>query len=156
MSFTMKFDLNQSSKGEWFPFFGSEVKPDGSVQYLDPEKNAGKVCLRICDTEALESIQAQTRTKKSEFVRNPVERKMERVTYFDQTPEQMKKEQELIWDHAIIAWENLLDKEGKPIPCTLENKLKLMNHPQFARFMGRCMEIMTGAAAEAEKVKEKN
>ena len=41
--------------------------------------------------------------------------------------------------NAIIAWENLLDEEGKPIPCTLENKLKLMKHPQFARFMGRFM-----------------
>ncbi len=151
----MKFDLNAST-GEWFPFFGSKIKPDGEVEYLEPEKDAGRVCLRIADPDTLEKIQSQTRKRIAENVFNPKTRQMERITYFDQTPEQEKKERELIWDFAIQSWEGILDTKGQQIPCTLENKMKLMNNPLFARFVGRCLQLISGATAEAEKIKEKN
>jgi len=140
----MRFDLSDDAKGEWFKFFRSEIKEGGEVNYLEPEADAGRICLRLATPEVINSIQSQTQKKVAEFVRNPKSRAMERVTYFDQTPEQEKKERELIWDHAIQEWEGILDKDGNEIPCTLENKLKLMNIPQFARFVGRCLQILTG------------
>lgn len=39
-------------------------------------------------------------------------------------PEHDRRKNELIWDHAISNWE-LTDKDGKPWPCTLDNKLAL-------------------------------
>lgn len=152
----MKFDLTQGAKGEWFPFFGSEITPGGETNYLDPEPGAGRVCLRIADADTLTQIHAQTRKRKSEFVLNPQTRKMERVNYFDQSADQEEKEREMIWDHAIVDWENILDANGAPIPCTLENKLKLLSIPVFARFIGRCLQLLGEQNAEKQADAEKN
>jgi hypothetical protein len=152
----MRFDLSNEAQGEWFSFFGSEIKENGEVRYLDPEEGAGKICLRIADPEVIEKIQAQTRKKSAEFALNPRTRQMERVSFYEQTPTQEKKERELIWDHAIVDWKDILDREGEQIPCTLDNKLKLMNNPQFARFVGRCLQLITGANAQTSEAEGKN
>jgi hypothetical protein len=152
----MRFDVSGEVQGEWFSFFRSETKEDGTIAYLDPEADAGKVCLRIADSDMVEKIQTETRKKVSEMVRNPSTRAMERVVYFDQTPAQEKREREMIWDHAIQDWKGILDTNGKEIPCTLENKLKLMSIPQFARFVARCLQLITGANAQTTEGAEKN
>lgn len=151
----MQFDI-ENIGGEWFTFFESEIQPNGEVKYLDSVEGAGKVCIRIADPETIEKIESQTRKKISEFVFNPKTRQMDRVVYFDQTPEQEKKERELIWDFAIVDWKDLLDAENKPIPCTLENKMKLMNNPRFARFVGRCLQLISGMKVEQAAVETKN
>jgi hypothetical protein len=151
----MRFDLD-GKQGEWFTFFQSEIKEDGTISYHEPEKGAGRVSLRVADAESIESIHSQTRKKVSEFVYNPKTRQMERVTYYDQTPEQEAKERQLLWDYAIVDWENLLDKNGKVIPVTSDNKLKLMNNPVFARFVGRCLQLITSSIDETKAVLEKN
>jgi hypothetical protein len=152
------FDLN-SSVGEWFPFFRSEQKPDGTTVYEDPQEGVARIQLRIADSEVIESIQKQTRTKKVDHVVNPSSRKMERIEYFDQTPEQEKLERELIWDHAIMNWEDkapFLNKDGSPIEKTVENKLKLMGRPMFARCVTRCLQMITGLRDEAKALATKN
>lgn len=150
-----KFDLEGGSKGDWFAFCESKLV-DGKVEFLEPAKDAGRVCVRIADGETMEKIQAQTRTRKREFVKDKETRQMVGVLYIDQTPEQEKKERELIWDHAIVAWEGLLDSEGEEIPCTLENKMKLMAIPMFARFIGHCFEVINNNEAEGKVAAEKN
>jgi hypothetical protein len=152
----MRFDLSGETPGEWFKFFRSEIKENGETVFLEPEAGAGRVRLRIATPEVIESIQAQTRKKVAEFVYNKHTRAMDRWTGYDQTPEQEKRERELIWDHAIQGWEGMLDVNGIEIPCMLENKLKLMNVPQFARFVGRCLQLITGANAGAAEEAEKN
>jgi hypothetical protein len=152
----MRFDLSGETRGEWFKFFRSEISEKGDVAYLDPEDDAGKVCLRIATPEVIEEIQSQTRKKTAEFALNPKTRQMERVQYFDQTPAQEKKERELIWDHAIQDWKGILDVNGNEVPCTLENKLRLMNNQQFARFVGRCLQLISGAASAAKEGAEGN
>jgi len=148
----MFFDINIGA-GEWFPFFGSKIKQDGEIEYFDPEPGAGSVCLRTADPDVLEKIQSETRKRVSENVFNPKTRSMERIVYFDQTPAQEKKEREMIWDHAIMDFKDILDVNGKQIPVTLENKMKLMNNPLFSRFVGRCLQLI-GEAKETAKVKE--
>ncbi len=152
----MRFDLSGDAQGEWFTFFCSEIKENGDITYLDPEEGAGRVCLRIADVDVIERIQGQTRKKVSEFAYNPKTRAMDRVQYYDQTPTQEKKERELIWDHAIQDWKGILDKEGNEIPCTTENKLRLMAIPQFARFVGRCLQLISGANAQLVEAEGKN
>lgn len=124
--------------------------------YGVPDSKLGRVCLRIADAETLDRIHSETRKKVSENVYNPKTRGMERIAYIDQTPEQEKKERELIWDHAIIEWDGMLDKNGNPIPCTLENKLKLMNIPVFARFIGRCLQLIGSAEEQKKEESAKN
>ena len=152
----MRFDLSDDAKGEWFKFFRSEIKEGGEVVYLDPEPDAGRVRIRIADAGTIDEIRTQTRKVVKEFVLNTRSKAMERVEYEDQTPEQKRKEGELIWDHAIQGWEGILDKDGNEIPCTTENKVKLMGIPQFARFVGRCLQIITGANAGSEEAATKN
>ena len=152
----MRFDLSGETQGEWFGFFRSEIKESGDVTYLDPEEDAGKVCLRIASAEVVEGIQAQTRKKSAEFALNPKTRQMERVQFFEQSPAQEKKERELIWDHAIQDWKGILDMDGNEVPCTLENKLRLMSNQQFARFVGRCLQLISGANSASVEGAEKN
>jgi hypothetical protein len=153
----MQFDLNQGSKGAFFKFFKSRISGadpvtgEPVIEYAEPEADAPRVYIQIADSETIKKIHAKTRTKKTEFVYNPKTRQMERVSYLDQTPEQEELERQLIWDHAIKEWEGMLDQEGKPIPCTLENKLKLMNDVQFARFVGKCLITVGGSNEDAEK-----
>lgn len=152
----MKFDLTQNSTGEWFPFFGSETKADGTVNYLPPEKDAGKVQIRLADTETVERIQKETRSKVKEWLWHPKTHQPYRGEAWEQSPEQQKKEREMIWDHAIQSWEGILDKDGNAIPCTTENKVKLMSIPMFARFVGRCLELLNLSEAERKAALEKN
>ena len=152
------FDLN-SGVGEWFPFFRSEQKPDGTIVYEDPQEGVAKVQLRIADAEVIDEIQSRTRNKKTEFAVNTLSRKMERVEYFTQTPAQEKLERELIWDHAIMDWEDkapFVNKDGTPIAKTAENKLKLMALPSFARFVTRCLQMVTGLREESKALATKN
>jgi len=152
----MRFDLSGESQGEWFKFFRSEMGENGEMKYLDPEPDAGRVRLRIADVEAIDKIRAQTRKVVKEFVLNPKTRQMERVEYEDQTSAQKKAENDMIWDYAITEWENLFDKNGDEIPCTPENKARMMNIPVFARFVGRCLQLITGANAGLAEGAEKN
>ena len=148
----MKFKLNKSSEGEWFPIFGSEIEADGeTIKYHEPLKDEkGRVCVRIADAETMDVINNLTRKKVAENIYNPKTRQMERITYYDQTPEQEKKSREMLWDHAIKAWEGILDEDGKPIPCTAEMKMKMMSDAVFARFIGRCLQIITGATPDGK------
>lgn len=150
-----RFDLESGSKGDWFPFQGSKIngtdeKGEPKIEYLEQEKDAGRVKIRLADSEQMERIHAQTRKKIYEYVHNPKTRSMERVSSIEQTPEQEKKERELIWDYAIEDWEGILDTKGQPIPCTPENKMKLMNVPIFARFISRCLQLLSEKTDKAE------
>lgn len=157
----MIFDLENSNGGEWFTFFTSKIKEDGTVVYDEPEEGAGRVCFRVADTDSIEKIYNQTRTTIREWVwpkndqgkviGNPV-----RASGYDQTATQEKKERELIWDYAIVDWEGLNDAKGKPIPVTLENKLKLMKIQSFARFAARCLQLISTATAEKKEAEIEN
>jgi hypothetical protein len=152
----MRFGINQNPKGAWFPYFGSKINDDGSVEYFFPETSGDKVFINPpLPVEELEKIYAQTRTRKSEFVLNPATRQMERVSYIDQTPEQARKEISMIFC-AVVGDFDLSDGEGGKIPCTDENKLKLMKNAEFARFVKRCLELLELSEADRIKALEKN
>lgn len=152
----MRFDVDKIHTGSWFTFFKSEVDDDGNIKYFDPEKNAGKVQIRVVDPETLEKIQETTREEAAEFRNNKKTRQLERVVFFKQTNDQKKAEREAIWDHVIVSWEGILDSKGNEIPCTLENKMKLMAIPLFARFVARCLELIGVNEIEEKKAKTKN
>lgn len=152
----MKIDLNQSSKGAWFPYFGSNADAEGAITYEAPADEKEKVFINPpLSAEALEKIHAKTRTRKSQFVYNPKTQKMDHVAYFDQTPEQARQEFEMIFCEIIGDFE-LTDANGDKIPCTPENKIKLMRVPEFARFVTRCIQLLDMTEAERKAALEKN
>lgn len=146
----MIFDIEKGSEGDWFNFFESSINEKGKVVFADPKPDSGKVRIRSI-VPFIEERQAQ-RKKKYEFVLNPDTRSMERVGYYeDQTPEQAKKDRDDIWDYAITDIEDFSDKSGTPILCTRENKAKLMALPVFDRFVGRCLQLIASAGAQAKE-----
>lgn len=69
-------------------------------------------------------------------------RQMQRLTFLELSETQKEKFNEEIWDFSIVEW-NLLDKNGDSIPCTRENKIKLMRHsPKFASWVAECLESL--------------
>jgi hypothetical protein len=64
----------------------------------------------------------------------------------------------MINDLIIQDWENFLDKNENPIPCTIENKNKLltMNDPTFRDFVDSKIKILNGIKEEQKEAEEKN
>ncbi len=142
-------------EGEWFTFFRSRINERGEITYDDPGPDAGRVCIRGL-TPFLKQQQAK-RKRRYEFVRNPGSRAMERVTYFEEpTPEQAEKEADDLWDYVITGLENFFDRDGKPIECTRENKLRLMELPVFDRFIARCLQLLSESGVKAAEEQGKN
>jgi len=148
----------ESSAGEWFPFFGSEMGTDGEIKYSDPEPGAARVMLRQADPDVLEEIYSKTGKEEVDRVLNTKSKAMDRVPFRKQTPEQKKLEREMIWDYAIIDWEDkapFLQADGSPISRTVENKLKLMGIGVFGRFVTRCLQSDSGMT-EIKEAERKN
>lgn len=151
----MILDIDKGNDGEWFTFFESSINDKGKVIYEDPKPDAGRVCIRSI-ADFIRDRQSQ-RKKKYEFVLNPETRAMERVGYYDDlTAEQAQKEEDDLWDFAITGLENFFDKNSKEIACTRENKSKLMRLPVFNRFVGRCLQLIASAGAQAKEDEQKN
>jgi len=151
----MFFDLD-STEGEWFQFFGSRIDLNtGEVIYEEPTSDA-RVQIRSI-ASFLEERQAKLK-KSIEHVYNPKTRAMERISYFpDQSPEEARAEREDVWDYMITGIENFKDrKTGEVIACTRENKIKLMKHPVFDRFIARCMQLLADSGAKVKEETEKN
>ncbi len=151
----MDFNLD-STEGEWFQFFGSHIDLiTGEVVFDDPSSDA-RVQVRSIAPFIEERISKRKRVV--EHIYNPKTRAMERLSNYEElTFEQLKVERDDTWDYAIIAFENFKDKKtGEAIPCTRENKIKMMKNPVFDRFIAQCLQIMASSGAEAKKETEKN
>lgn len=151
----MFFDL-EVSEGERFKFFTSSVDEDGKITFDDPAPDAGTVSVRLIDSDTLDEIRTKTRKKVTEHVLNPKTRAMERIIAFEQTPEQEKMERAMIWDHAITGWEGIKDKSRNDVPCTKENKVKLMGNPYFGRFINECLNRLSKSTISLKEAEEKN
>lgn len=153
------FDLEKLGVGEWFPYQDSVVnKETGKVEWLDVDLSADeKICFRQPDAETMRIMRDKYKGKKvNNPVRNPETRAMEIVVTYEQTSEQERAQSVEFWDKAIVDW-TIKGKDKKVIPCTAENKYKLITMvPAFVRFCNRCLEILSGTKIEVEKAAEKN
>ncbi|MEN6464446.1 MAG: hypothetical protein ABFD62_04615 [Syntrophaceae bacterium] len=64
----------------------------------------------------------------------------------------------LLNDCTIIAWEDFLDKNGKPIPCNIDakNALMRMKDPAFRDFVNAKLKALDEAGKAAAEEAEKN
>jgi hypothetical protein len=151
------FDLDaKESEGDWFDFFESHIDLDsGEIIYDDPKPGTGKACFRSVVPFLEKCIEA--RKRKHQFVLNPKTRSMERVEYYEPLfMEEQKKQNEDMYDYAIVGLERFFDAQGNALECTRENKLKLSKVKVFDRYMARCMELQTNSKFERQKASEKN
>lgn len=151
----MFFDL-EAADGHWFPFFASRVDAKtGEILYDEPATD-GKVKIRSLTPFVEQRIAKRKRAV--EHVYNPKTRSMDRLEYSPQpTTEEAQQEREDAWDYAILDWENIKAKgTGELIPCTRENKLRLMRVPVFDRFFARCQELLAEMAVSEEEASQKN
>lgn len=99
-------DISDKPAGYWFDLEGG-----------------GRIQLRPMNVDILKDVRKQTIKRKVEYKR--VDGKAERFEIEDINED---LQSELFWDYVIMAWENLLDADEKPIPCTKENKMLLLTH----------------------------
>jgi hypothetical protein len=153
------FDLSKLGVGEWFPYQDSKVDPQtGEVEWSPVDPNSKeRVCFKQPDPDETRLRQEKYRGKKINVpVLNTVSRAMELVPTYEQTPEQEKAERMDFWDDAIPTWE-IFDPHGKLIPCTKENKYKIIKGSMpFLRFCNHSLQILAGIKVSAERVQTKN
>lgn len=141
----MPFDIDNLNPPERFYYPDS---PDEWVEFV------------LLDADAIEEIDAQTVTKKVEYVqpkkkngKPDFRRPLQRIEYevIDE-----EKRADLMTDAAIHDW-HLVKPDGSLIECTTENKLKIVNGSiEFNTWMAECLEIMGERKTEREKELEKN
>jgi hypothetical protein len=126
----MKFDLDNLNPGSWFDF------------------GDARVCVRVCAGKDLEKIQKKTRKRRTEY------RRGQRYAWEDVNEDQEFK---MIFDYAILDWENINDANGVALVCNTTNKMLLLNgSPEFNTFIGRCLEQLTTDLNQIEEEEEKN
>jgi hypothetical protein len=154
----MSFDIDKIGSGEWFPFMDSKISENGEVEWLPVDPECGeKVCFRQLGPDRYREIHDKYKGKKTNIpVKDPDTREMKVVGQYEQTPAQEKGERMECWDEQIVDW-NITTPDGKAIPCTAENKYKLIvGEPRFLRYANKCIHMMSGVKADEEKEKIKN
>lgn len=66
---------------------------------------------------------------------------------------------EMKWDRVITGWDDLFDRNKKPIPVIKENKILLMSPgkaPEFVRAVEEGLKTLKDADAEKFRAAEKN
>lgn len=112
----------------------------------------GRVQLRTISVQEFKAIQKQT-------VKHRVEYKKVEGTpaRFERDDTDQDLQNELYWDAVIVAWENLMDKKGEPIPCTKENKVLLMSRSKkFLEFVVESLKVLADDEAAQAEAEEKN
>lgn len=128
------FDIEESP-GTWFEIDGG-----------------GRVQLRIMPSDVLRNIRKQTTRKKVDY--KNVDGIVGRFEYteFNEDLDNL-----LFWDYVIVAWENLLDANNQPIPCTPENKVLLMSRSvKFGEYIGECLKKLNEDAKLRTETLQKN
>lgn len=126
----MKFDLENLNPGTWFD--------DG---------DGGRICLRLLSPEEVTAIARKSIKKRVEYKHGS------RFEY-DEINDDLAFD--LTFDACITDWEGQVTADGTDLPCTKENKLKLMRKsPAFAAMVKNNIEKLREAEtvekAEAEK-----
>lgn len=150
------FELEKGDQGDWFTFFTSKVEPStGEVVYDPPEEGAAE--FRIRSMLPFFEERRKGRKRESKMVLNPATRSMERVSWFEELPEEeAQKEMDDAWDYAITGIKNAFSAPGVPIESSRESKLKLVRMPVFLRFMTRVFAMLNEAGIKHKEDAEKN
>lgn len=148
------FNLEAVKSGTWFQFRESTVDPATKEPvFKEAVKGAGEILLRSVTPfirKQIMSADVQTKPVVNQFTR-----RME-FAAVERTAEQKQKDSDDMWDYAIVDWKGFLDGKGKPIPCTRENKLAMMDVDRFVRFVNYALGAIDQYTEAKEKEEQKN
>ena len=127
----MKFDLNDLNPPTWFT-----------------HEQGGQIAVRAIPINITKKIERDTTKKKVEFKRG---QRFEVLNVDDE------KQNEMMWDYAIVDWKKITDDKGAPLECTKKNKVALMNGSVlFATWFAECFEIVSDQFQREKEISEKN
>lgn len=139
----MEVNFDELNPGTFFPF-------DEDAE--TPEAKKEGVTLRVLTQEKLDEIRRKTQKKLSKIAGSPPRH----ITYYEYKTGGEEEEFMLTWDYCIINWHGVTSK-GQQIPCTTENKVKLMKgSPEFSGFILKCSTKLNQAMGLEEEELEKN
>ena len=115
-------------------------------------EGGGRIQLRTISVADFKAIQKQTVRKKVDY------KKIEGTPgRFEYEAIDQDLQNELYWDAVIVGWENLIDKNEKPIPCTRENKTLLMTRSKkFLEFVVESLKVLAEEEAAQQETERKN
>ncbi len=125
---------------------------DDKVEKWFEMEGGGRVQLRLLSADDFKEIDKQTVKKKVEY------RKVDGTpARFDVEASDTELRNHLFWDRAIVAWENIFDRNEAEIPCTSENKILLMSKSiKFAEFVADGFRVMREDGIKRTEESEKN
>ena len=145
---------------------------EGTRFFLQPEeevlKGRKQMYVEVCALSASQSkaIDDQTMKESVEFVQPKKENgklnpraALQRISSSDfiNPKEGPALRNKLMWDAMITGWLLYDNDTGKEIPCTTENKIKLMNEsPKFAIAVSDCLESLTESTKVIKDAEVKN
>jgi len=123
-------------------------------------KGGGKVHLRLLSGDDLKAITKATSSVVPEYVllKDPNET-IERYHRFESRKFDSDLFDEMTWDLAITGWDNLFDKNEKPIPVTKEMKVYLMTSgkaPEFVEAVNNGLKALRESEKANREASEKN
>ncbi len=83
------------------------------------------------------------------------------VTYIDGKPQttistDQIKDRELTVCRSVVDWQNFFDDQGKPMPCTDENKKRFSREDGFMAFLAECRRKLEEQVEAEKRAEEKN
>jgi hypothetical protein len=132
------FDFDKEDSGAWFDMDGG-----------------GRIHLKIITPADWIRIR-----KASTIKSDPVVKKVEggRYQLFEREVFDEDLQREMVNDTMILDWEGLFDGKERPIPCTKENKLRLMmmRDSRFRDFVNDKMAVLEKLKQDQKEAEEKN
>lgn len=115
-------------------------------------EGGGLVQLRTLSVQEFKEI--RRRTVKRREVYKTVDGKASRFEVEDVDDDLQNN---LYWDAVIVGWEGLTDRNNTEIPCTTENKIKLMTRSRkFLAFISESLQKLQEAENERTEAELKN
>lgn len=112
-------NFNPENTGTWFYFD-------------DSDESQGGVCVRTLSSEESVRIDKLTVTTKDKFKSG---------NHYVKTEVNEKLSSRLMWDYVITDWSSVV-VDGKDLECDADNKIKLMNDPNFMNFIVKSLETL--------------
>lgn len=128
----------------------SDLNPPMWFYFDDDDPESGRVLIKSLSPKEGEQLMKECSKKMP-----PEYRGGHRYEIPDKLDE--KKYNRMLWDAVILDWENLVDEKDEPIPCTADNKLRLMYEaPFFLEFITKNLKIMDANRDQRMEQVEKN
>lgn len=120
-------------------------------------KGGGKVHLRLLSIKDIRDIQKATMKTIPEYPLLKDADGKERYHRFEKEDVDIHLFNEMRFDRNIVGWDNLFDKNEKPIPVTKENKtLLMMMVPEFKDAVDNGLKALQDTEKERNEASIKN